>query len=82
MTDSAAEVRAAGIICPSCGRNWADLYGDHDLIITGTQAECRDGQPVSIEDDFEAACAAANAALLDDFWRREAIALRALGYPV
>jgi len=40
-----------------------------------TWCECRDGQPVNLADaDWEAWKGAANIALMDDFWFREAIA--------
>lgn len=94
--DAREEIRAAGLVCPSCGLNAADLFGRHCLIlITSTQitpgrgfgqsvpligepehsCECRDGQPVILSGaDFDAWKAAANIALMDDFWFRESIA--------
>lgn len=65
-----AEIRAAGITCPSCGVNAADLPERHRLAIVPGLAdgytECRDGQPASIM-DFEALSMAANTAVIDDF---------------
>ena len=97
------EIRAAGLICPSCGKNAGDLFGRHCLVLetrapvsrergfghpvalTGkpeTACECRDGRPVVLTGaDFGTWQAAANIALMDDFWFREEQAFRALGFP-
>jgi hypothetical protein len=77
------EIRAAGLTCPSCGENAADLIGRHGLVLAlfgmdrtvYGQAECRDGAPV-ILDTYELARQAANIALLDDFQHRMAVAER------
>lgn len=95
------EIREAGLFCPSCGKNAADLIGRHCLVlITSTpvspgrafgqnvalmgkpepSCECRDGQHVVL-DGFEMWKAAANFALLDDFWFRESMAYAKLGFP-
>src|ERR1035441_2205358 len=41
------EIRADGLICPSCGQNYADLIGRHCLILVmdvrAPWCECRDG---------------------------------------
>lgn len=49
------EIRAAGIVCPSCGVNMADLPWDHRLLFNGeptitfpATAECADGKPVDL----------------------------------
>ncbi len=80
------EIRAAGLICPSCGKNAGDLYGRHCLVLIKEPeraipvAECRDGGRVPLE-DFNTIRAAANIALMDDFWFRETMAFRAAGFP-
>jgi len=74
-----AEIRAAGISCPSCGVNMADLPQDHRLVLTNephpdlreglsaAYAECRDGQRVSLLGaSLKTLKAAANVSLLDD----------------
>jgi hypothetical protein len=79
-----AEIRAAAIICPSCGVNAADLPDGHMLAIyadadTGWSAECRDGvaarlaatSPMS-DPEFKAWQDAGNVSLLDNFRWREA----------
>lgn len=54
-----AEIRAAGISCPSCGVNMADLRRGHKLAISGGResengpvepwtAQCSDGRPVEL----------------------------------
>ena len=64
------EIRAAGITCPSCGLNAADVPGGHRLaVIPGLHdgfAECHDGQRADIT-NLEALKMAANTAVLDDF---------------
>ena len=44
------------------------------------EAECRDGRRVPC-DDWDTAVAASNIALADEVWRRETLALRAIGFP-
>jgi hypothetical protein len=94
--DARGEIRDAGLVCPSCDRNAAGLFGRHCLImITRTpvsgdrgfghpvaligepeySCECRDGQRVILTGaGFETWKAAANIALMDDFWFRDTIA--------
>ena len=101
--EARGEIRAAGLICPSCGKNAGDLYGRHCLVlVTRTpvvrergfgyavaalgkpehSCECRDGQPFALDGaDFGTWQAAANIALMDDFWFRETMAWRAMGFP-
>lgn len=80
------EIRSAGLICPSCGKNAGDSFGWHSLILISEPdraipvAECRDGQRVPLE-DWNTIQAAANIALMDDFWFRETLAFRDLGFP-
>ena len=84
-----AEIRAAGIACPSCGVNMADLPGDHKLVLDPggidweravkrpPSALCGSGKLVGLEGaSFETWQAAANASLYDDFRAREAEAWR------
>ena len=77
------EIRAAGLICPSCGVNMADLPDGHALAVSLEEpctVECRDGTAASLAgisspmDDgaFEKWQAAANIAVWDYFRRREA----------
>ena len=84
------EIRAAGIACPSCGVNMADLPGDHKLVLDHggvdweravkrpPSALCGSGELVSLEGgtSFETWQAAANVSLYDDFRAREAEAWR------
>ena len=76
-----AEIRAAGIICPSCGVNMADLPGSHRLaIVPGLVdgfAECREGQRADIT-AFKPLEMAANVSLWDEFRRREDEVFRAV----
>jgi len=76
-----AEIRAAGIICPSCGVNMADLPDGHRLaVIPGLKdgfAECRDGQRADIT-TFEPLQMAANVSVWDEFRRREAETFKAI----
>ena len=78
--DARAEIRAAGIICPSCGVNMADLPRDHTLVFTNDKhpdltesllasyAECADGQRICLLNaGFGAVKAAANVSLLDQY---------------
>jgi hypothetical protein len=46
-----AEIRAAGIVCPSCCVNAADLPEGHmlELGTDGGDAKCADGSPVSFD---------------------------------
>ena len=97
------EIREAGIICPSCGKNTGDLLGRHCLVLITrtpvsreqgfghavaligkpeTFCECRDGRPVILTGaDFETWQAAANIALMDDFWFRDTMAFdRLIGF--
>ena len=71
--EARAEIRAAGLICPSCGVNMADLPKDHRLEIGPLPdgvAKCAGGEQAHLVrfDDFKAA---ANVALYDDFRKRE-----------
>ena len=81
------EIRAGGLICPSCGRNWADLLGRHCLVMVMADdtpwCECRDGAQVLLgpllvarigpAKAWEKMQAAANIALADEVWRQETI---------
>ena len=90
--EARAEIRAAGIICPSCGKNWADLDHDiHWLVLCFTRgpglafAECCSGDRVPLigsGSTFATVQAAANIAVLDNCWHEESTALRSAGYPV
>jgi hypothetical protein len=83
-----AEIRAAGITCPSCGVNMADLPEGHMLILGGGNgglwgAKCARGSAVTVSADvpmgdaaFGTLKSAANIALYDDFRRREDEAFR------
>lgn len=80
------QLRAAGLVCPSCRRNLADIYGSHsyenlddagipqafnDLAAT---LKCTDGEPIpvaGIAADWDKFQAVANIAVLDEAWRRE-----------
>ena len=76
------EIRAAGIACPSCGKNTADVYGGHRYenvgeagiplavkTMTGT-VKCSDGVPVPASGMvYEQWVAAANISLMDEVWR-------------
>ena len=76
-----AEIRTAGLICPSCGVNMADLPDGHALTISTEEpwtAKCAGGTLASLtastpmsDDEFSKWQAAANIALWDDFRRRE-----------
>jgi hypothetical protein len=77
-----AEIRAAGLICPSCDVNMADLPDGHVLTLSTEEpwtAKCAGGtlatltgisSPMS-DDEFGEWQAAANIALWDAFRRRE-----------
>ena len=79
-----AEIRAAGLICPSCGVNMADLPEDHLLTLThGRQhenapieaptAKCEYG-PLVMLGEYETIRVAANISLYDQFRKAEAAA--------
>lgn len=77
-----AEIRAKGIVCPSCGKNMADLDESHMLTLTqgreyedaplrAPAAKCEYGALVQLGTaSFEEVRAAANVALFDDFRER------------
>jgi hypothetical protein len=71
--EARTEIRAAGIVCPSCGVNMADLPQDHKLVLDSPQdqpayVKCADGERVSLRDaDYEAVRAAMNVGLVDEF---------------
>lgn len=74
------EIRAEGIVCPSCGMSMADLPNKHSLVLYGPAgrdcgAECADGIPVDMS-AFEAMQAATTVAVYDDFRRRMEAAWR------
>lgn len=77
--EARGEIRAAGIACPSCGVNMADLPQDHKLVLDPggvdweravkrpPSAKCGSGELVSLEGaSFETWQAAANVSLYDD----------------
>ena len=80
------EIRATGLVCPSCRKNLADIYGSHSYEdlgdagipqafndLTGT-LKCTDGEPIPVADiaaDWDKFQAVANIAVLDEAWRRE-----------
>ena len=81
--EARAEMRAAGIACPSCGVNMADLPRDHRLVLDPggidweravkrpPSALCASGELVSLDGvSFETWQAAANVSLYDDFRAR------------
>ena len=57
-----AEIRAAGIVCPSCGVNMADLPDGHMLTLSG------DGKPdeKGMEHNWTAQCGAGKLVRLSD----------------
>jgi hypothetical protein len=78
-----SEIRAAGIACPSCGVNMADLPQDHKLVLDHggvdwvravkrpPSAKCGTGELVSLDGaSFGTWQAAANVSLYDDFRER------------
>ena len=74
------EIRAAGIDCPSCGKNVGDLYGkghrydrpEGRIAIACDTVKCADGEPVAAASlTYEQVQAVANIDLLDDFARAE-----------
>jgi hypothetical protein len=72
------EIRSEGLICPSCGKNWADLIGRHCLIMVMPDrswkpiAECRDGRPAECK-TWREVQAAVNISVADEVWRQETI---------
>ena len=82
------EIRAEGLICPSCGQNYADLIGRHCLVMVMDDhtpwCECRDGAQVLLGSQliarigpaaaWEKMQAAASVAVADEVWRMETIA--------
>lgn len=74
------EIRSAGLICPSCGVNMADLRDGHMLtLILGEYAECADGRRVDLlHATFEEVQAAASIAVWDALRQREAEAFRVI----
>ena len=81
--EARAEMRAAGLVCPSCGVNMADLPHDHRLVLDAggidweravkrpPSALCGSGELVSLDGaSFETWQAAANVSLYDDFRAR------------
>ncbi len=78
--DARAEIRAAGIICPSCAVNAADLPRDHMLVLDmdgvdwvkaekrPATAKCAAGSLVPMDDaSYETWQAAASVNLLDQY---------------
>jgi hypothetical protein len=77
-----AEIRAAGVTCPSCGVNMADLPEGHVLALPLTagagallRARCADGEPVTLE-TWDACQNAAAVTQWDEFRRHESEALK------
>ena len=82
------EIRAEGLICPSCGQTWADLIGRHSLVMIMADdtpwCECRDGAQVLLgrlliarigpAKAWEKMQAAASISVADEAWRLETIA--------
>src|ERR1035441_10482630 len=81
--------RADGLICPSCGQNYADLIGRHCLILVmdvrAPWCECRDGAQVPLLDVMVASGAspavawekwqaAASISVADEVWWQTTIA--------
>jgi len=80
-----AEIRAAGIACPSCGVNRADLPGGHTLTIGReyedaplSAAQCNYGTAIRLaasipmsDAEYETWQAAANISLYDEFRKAE-----------
>lgn len=83
-TEARTEVRAAGICCPSCGKNTASLTGtEHELKFSdspaaeGSTAQCADGAPVDLAAaDFGTFQSLANVQLLDAYNRNWDEAMR------
>ena len=87
--EARAEIRDAGIVCPSCNVNMADLPQDHKLVLDHggidwvravrrpPSALCGSGRVVWLDDSrFETWQAAANVSLYDDFRARMDDAVR------
>lgn len=86
--EARGEIRAAGLICPSCGKNYADLLGRHCLVLVMDDdtpwCECRDGAQVLLGKLLMARIgpakawaqmqAAANIAAMDETWFEEVTA--------
>jgi hypothetical protein len=73
------EIREAGIACPSCGMNMADLPGDHRLVLDQNWAKCVGHTAVDLRAaSFEVLQAAANINLMEAFRAAENKALAAL----
>jgi hypothetical protein len=92
--EARTEIRAAGIVCPSCGVNMADLPDGHKLVLDHggvdweravkrpPSARCGSGKLVRLEGaSFETWQAAANVSLYDDFRARfdEAVSIQITG---
>lgn len=78
-----AEIRATGIVCPSCGVNMADLPDGHELVFSDDAADgfcvCGDGQRAEMArpGTFEMAV---NVLVHDAFRRQQDEVFRALIY--
>jgi hypothetical protein len=77
------EIRAAGIVCPSCGKNYADLLGGHQHELTvdlpsavatpDATVRCADGVTLRFSElSFDELAAVVNVKFLDDGRLREA----------
>ena len=92
--EARTEIRAAGIACPSCGVNMADLPQDHKLVLDPggvdweravrrpPSALCGSGRIVWLDDSrFETWQAAASVSAYDNFRARfdEAISTQIIG---
>lgn len=85
-----AEIRAQGLVCPSCEVNLIDLPDGHALVSAGGDgvpwtAECRNGAVVTLApsspmsgEAFATWQAVATISVWDDFRRREAESFRAI----
>ena len=88
------EIRAAGLVCPSCGVNMADLPQDHKLVLDPggidweravrrpPSALCGSGRVVWLDDSrFETWQAAASVSAYDNFRARfdEAVSTQIIG---
>ena len=69
------EIRAMGILCPSCGINMADLPDGHHLELSGTGipvASCGPGKTVTLDGtDWDALQAAATITVFEEMHRLE-----------
>ena len=76
------EIRAAGLVCPSCRKNAADIYGSHRYENVGEAGiplavktmsgtlKCVDGEPVDAASlIYDQWVAVANISLMDEVWR-------------